>query len=86
MSTTSPEILSPRSRTSAENVANIKESLGEIAHVEQERVRAAYARGKERVQGLELRFEGYVRERPLRSVAMAAGVGALLGFLLGRRR
>lgn len=86
MNTTSPEILTPRSRTSADNVATIKESLGEIAQLEKERVRGVYAHGKERLQDVERRAEDYVRTRPLRSVAIAAGAGVLLGFLLGRRR
>jgi ElaB/YqjD/DUF883 family membrane-anchored ribosome-binding protein len=86
MNTTSPEILTPQRRTPAENVTAIKESLGDIAQGERERVAELYTRGKERVRGVELRVEDFVREQPLRSVALAVGVGAALGFLLGRRR
>lgn len=86
MSTTSPDILSPQRRSPAENLSNIKESLGEIAQVERERLHDVYVKGKERLKGVELRAEDYVREKPVRSLLIAAGVGATLGFLLGRRR
>lgn len=40
--------------------------------------------GKQINQGMDVTVE-YVRERPLQSVAIAAGVGALMGLLLTRR-
>jgi ElaB/YqjD/DUF883 family membrane-anchored ribosome-binding protein len=44
---------------------------------------------KDRAVELEDRFEGYVQERPLKALLVAAGVGAgvglLLGALIGRR-
>ncbi len=82
---TSPDVLAPPRRTASENIASIKESVSELAQVERERLREAYEHGKERVHGVQVRFEDYVRQRPLRSLAIAAGAGALLGFLLRRR-
>jgi ElaB/YqjD/DUF883 family membrane-anchored ribosome-binding protein len=83
---TSPDVLTPQRRTIPENIASIKECVGEIAQTERERARELYEHGKDRVHGVELRFEDYVRTRPIRSLLMAAGAGAALGFLLGRRR
>lgn len=40
--------------------------------------------GKQINQGMDVTVD-YVRERPLQSVAIAAGVGALVGLLLTRR-
>jgi ElaB/YqjD/DUF883 family membrane-anchored ribosome-binding protein len=40
--------------------------------------------GKQINQGMDVTVD-YVRERPLQSVAIAAGVGALMGLLLTRR-
>jgi ElaB/YqjD/DUF883 family membrane-anchored ribosome-binding protein len=80
------EILTPSRKTTAENVASIKESIGEIARTERERVRDVYDRGIERAHVARDRFEGYVREKPVRSLLIAAGAGALLGLVLARRR
>jgi ElaB/YqjD/DUF883 family membrane-anchored ribosome-binding protein len=44
-----------------------------------------YQQGKQRVADVGDRVEGYIREKPLQSVMIAAGAGALLGFLLTRR-
>lgn len=85
MTQTTPEIV-PQRRGVNENIATIKSSLGEIAQTEREKVLETYQHGKERVQGLQVRFEEYVRERPVRSLCLAAGAGALLGLLLARRR
>jgi len=81
-----PEILTPPRRTPTENVATIKESVGEIAQGERDRLFEAYERGKNKAHDVRVRFEDYVRQQPVRSLFIAAGTGALLGFLLGRRR
>lgn len=48
-------------------------------------VREYLARGKERAIELEEGFEGAIQEHPIRSVLIAAGVGALFGMLVLRR-
>lgn len=59
--------------------ANVSERVEEL----RERAEGLYARGKERAVELEGEFEDYVREHPVRSVAVAAGVGAGVGLLVG---
>lgn len=80
-------------RTITENVdaikasmGDIKDSAGEIVGAERERLRGVYERGKERVRDARSGLEGYVREQPVKSLLIAAGAGALVGYLLGRRR
>ena len=43
------------------------------------------AQGREQVHGLACACEQFIRDRPLRSVLMAAGVGWLLGRVWKRR-
>jgi ElaB/YqjD/DUF883 family membrane-anchored ribosome-binding protein len=43
------------------------------------------ARGKEKAIELEEGFEGMIQEHPVRSILIAAGVGALIGMLVCRR-
>lgn len=59
-----------------------KEKLGEARQVASD----YYEQGRERVGELEQQVEGYVRQRPMTAILIAAGAGALLGFLLSRRR
>jgi ElaB/YqjD/DUF883 family membrane-anchored ribosome-binding protein len=70
--------LSPKSP--AENVA-----ANVAARVDQAREKAEnlYHRSKDRALEMEGQFEDYVRERPVRSTLIAAGVGAGIGLILG---
>lgn len=81
-----PEVLTPQRKSTPENIANIKESVTEIARAERAHMHDVYERGKERAHEAQLRLEDYVRQKPLRSVLIAAGTGAALGYLFGRRR
>jgi ElaB/YqjD/DUF883 family membrane-anchored ribosome-binding protein len=84
--TDNPDVLIPQRRTTPESIAAIKESAGEIARTERQHAKEIYARGKERVHAAQVSFEDYVRQNPLRSILIAVGTGAALGFLFGRRR
>lgn len=83
---TNPDVLTPQRKTPTENLATIKDSIGEIAQVERQRFKETYEHGKEKAHEVQVQFEDYVRQKPLRSLAIAAGTGALLGFFLSRRR
>lgn len=68
------------------SMGDIRDSAGDIVAAERERLHDAIARGKERVREARSGFEDYVREQPVKALLIAAGAGALLGFLLGRKR
>lgn len=44
-----------------------------------------YEKGKKRASEFEDQVESYIRQKPLKSVLIAAGAGLLVGFLLTRR-
>ena len=58
-----------------------QEKLGQMG----ERASAYCEQGREKAQGIACACEQYLRERPLQSVLMAAGVGWLFGRF-GKRR
>ena len=41
--------------------------------------------GKQKATEIEDQIEEYIRNKPLKSMLIAAGAGALIGFLLGRK-
>ena len=57
---------------------------GEESNIRQT-AREYLERGKEKAIELEEGFEGLVQEHPIRSILIAAGVGAVIGMLLARR-
>ena len=58
------------------------ELAGTVEHV-RERAGDVYERAKSRLMEKEAKFEGYVKEHPVRSVLVAAGIGAGVGLLFG---
>jgi len=86
MPSTNSETLTPRRATVPESLGNIKEAIVEIAATERGRMRDSWAHGKQRLRDAQLGLEDYVSTKPLRSLAIAAGLGALAMALLGRRR
>ena len=57
--------------------------LKQKVHEARTRAEGLVTRGKDKVQVWEDDVEGYVRDRPLKALAIAAGIGAGLGLLLG---
>lgn len=55
-------------------------------YYEQGRDRAVeyYEQGRQRAMEMEQNLENYIREQPVKSVLIAAGVGCLLGFIWRR--
>jgi len=80
-----------RSQTEA-----VREDLGQLGRLakqaakeklEEAREVAAdyYDQGRKKADELETQLADYVRARPLKSVLIAAGIGALFGILISRR-
>ena len=74
----------------------VREDLGQLGraatNVAQEKLGEAkrYAdeyldQGKQKATEIEDQLEEYIRNKPLKSVLIAAGAGALIGYLLGRK-
>ena len=59
------------------------EQLQEKVRTVKNRAKNLYELNKDRVVEWEEGVEGYVRERPLKSMAIAAGVGAGIGLIVG---
>ena len=55
-------------------------------YYEQGRDRAVeyYEQGRQRAMEMEQNLESYIREQPVKSVLIAAGIGCLLGFIWRR--
>lgn len=62
----------------------MKKLYGDTTEEGRERVRHASERSRERARQTVGAFESEINERPLTSVAMALGVGFLIGKLLDR--
>jgi len=93
MNTMNPEVLNPQRRSNADNLAaikgsigDIKDSVGEVVLNERDLLQEKLEQGKVRVRAAQSGLENFVRERPVTSLMIAAGAGALLGYVLSRRR
>lgn len=62
-----------------------KETVQDKLHELRERATEKYGEGKERLQDFEEGLVRQVRESPMKSVLIAAGIGLALGFLWRRR-
>ena len=79
-----------------EKVSETREDIAEIGHLAKETVQdkfhelkdratEKYGEGKDKVQELEATVARKVRESPMKSVLIAAGVGLVLGYIWRRR-
>ncbi|HEV2971272.1 MAG TPA: hypothetical protein VGY55_14955 [Pirellulales bacterium] len=62
-----------------------KRLAGDTAHRATEMAQDYYRRGRTRMTDVEKAVEKKVRDYPVRSILLAAGIGYLLARLLGRR-
>ena len=70
-------------KTMTEGAQVMKEALGERVGELRDSSKGMLHKGKERLQQWENNMEDKVREHPMRSVLIAAGVGAAVGLVLG---
>ena len=82
MSTTS-ERLGKQAKEVAEDLEKMGETVGDAAQEKLgqagERASECCEQGREKIHGAACACEQFVRQRPLRSVLLAAGIGWLLG-------
>lgn len=71
------------------NVRDMTGQLGDVAREQYENVRehAAdyYEKGREKASEWEESVESYIKEKPIKSLLIAAGVGLLFGLMWRRR-
>ena len=65
--------------------AIVKDAAQEKLREVRENATEYYEQGRDNVHGVLCNFEQYVRERPLKSVLIAAGIGLLFGRFWMRR-
>ena len=68
-----------------EKAARVGEDIRELGSVAKETATAYYEQGVEKAKEFENTMEARIRDNPVQSVCIAAGVGFLAGFLIGRR-
>ena len=64
-------------------IEHAREALTGAVDEVRERSRTLYSQAKERARGFEHDYEDYVRSHPMRSTAVALGVGFGVGLLIG---
>jgi len=73
-----------------DQAATIGNDLRELGHITQESVRETASglvdEGRKRVLDVSKSVNRYVGQQPVKSLALAAGAGMVLGYLLSRRR
>jgi ElaB/YqjD/DUF883 family membrane-anchored ribosome-binding protein len=76
------ELVKATSQQTGEKIADLRERLGK--KIEEGR-KALSEQGRAKVEEARVSAEAYLREKRWASLAIAAGVGVVLGFFLGRR-
>jgi ElaB/YqjD/DUF883 family membrane-anchored ribosome-binding protein len=68
----------------AEVAHDVRERASDVAHNVRERASEYIEAGREKARDWEEGIEGFVQEKPLQSLLIAAGVGLLVGLLWRR--
>ena len=78
-----------KARTVTQDIRELGGMAREMAQEKVEQLRTGaseyYEEGRDKVQQVEHGFERFVREQPVKSILIAAGLGVLLGGLWMRR-
>jgi len=68
----------------SQQINQLKDSANEYYQQGREKAQEYYEQGRQKAMELEQNLEDYVREQPIKSVMIAAGIGLLLGILWRR--
>ena len=71
-------------QAASEQIGQIRDTASEYYQQGREKAAEYYEQGREKAMELEQNLEGYIREQPVKSVLIAAGIGLLLGMLWRR--
>ena len=89
VSVNKPVAAGKQARTVSRDHQKVGSTVRDTAQQKVEQLRAGAAdctsEGRDKVQQIERSFAQYVRERPLKSILIAAGVGLVLGRFWMRR-
>jgi len=85
------EQFSAKAQEVKEDLREVKNDLKElgaltpdVAREKMAQLAASYEQGKEKACEASCKVEEFIREKPLQSVLIAAGAGALFGYLLSK--
>jgi ElaB/YqjD/DUF883 family membrane-anchored ribosome-binding protein len=67
-----------------EQIGQLRDTAADYYQQGREKAAEYYQQGREKAVEFEQNLEGYIREQPVKSVLIAAGVGLLLGILWRR--
>ncbi|MCL6556537.1 MAG: DUF883 family protein [Burkholderiales bacterium] len=79
------EVLKATADQTGEKIASLRARVQERLHAAKARLAAAEAVLVEKTKAAARATDAYVHENPWKAVGIAAGIGFLVGFILGRR-
>ncbi|MDM7456670.1 MAG: DUF883 family protein [Tepidimonas sp.] len=79
------ELLAATAHSTGEKVAELRERLQENLRTVRYRLADAEAALRERTREVAKATDHYVHEHPWKAIGVAAGIGLLVGMLIGRR-
>lgn len=79
------DVLKATADQTGEKIASLRARIQERVHAARARLADAEAVLREKTLAMAKATDAYVHENPWKSIGVAAGVGFLVGFILGRR-
>ncbi|MEW6415512.1 MAG: YqjD family protein [Pseudomonadota bacterium] len=79
------DMLKATADQTGEKIASLRARIQERLHAARVRLADAEAVLREKTRAMAKATDAYVHENPWKSIGVAAGVGFLVGFILGRR-
>lgn len=79
------DVLKATADQTGEKIASLRARIQERVHAARARLADAEAVLREKTRAMAQATDAYVHENPWKSIGVAAGIGFLVGFILGRR-